>query len=176
MAKESMPVGVVLERREIDNPWQDYAWRPVGLIPGAPPIDEWRVLDRGEEDGKEWVHYLTGTLELELHSGETEGYRVNLSNRPPVVYVVIHGDDEEVEHEVSPFLVTVCPYEAEGYVEGDDEIVEGVPMPEEILAWVGHFIKEHHVDVPFQKRKQKKAYDPRQGGFNRHPGGGGASE
>lgn len=188
MAKETMPVGVVLERRQIDNPWQDYAWRPVAVIPGAAPTDEWRILARGEEDGKEWIHYQAGTLEIELHSGETEGYRVNLSNQPPMVYVAIQGDDEEVEHEMSPFLVTVCPYEAEGYAEGEDEIVEGVAMPDEILAWVGHFIDQHHVDVAFQKRRQKpkfksgdrpgdrKAYDPGKGGFNRRQGGGGANE
>ena len=60
-----------------------------------------------------------------------------------------------------PFLVTVCPYEAESYTESGEEIVEGVPMPPEILGWVQAFVDTHHVDQPFKKRKQKKAYDPR---------------
>ncbi len=174
MAKDSISVGVVVERRRIGNPWQEYSWRPVAVIPGAPLVEEWRVLGKGEDDGREWTHFLAGNLNLELHSGETEGYRVNLSNRPPVVYVVLSTDDEDCEEEVSPFLVTACPFEAEGYVESGETIVESVAMPEEILAWVGRFIEEHHVDVPFQKRKQKKAYDPRKGGFQRRqPGGGG---
>lgn len=173
MAKDSMSVGVVVERRRIDNPWQDYSWRPVAVIPGAPPVEEWRILDQGETGGKEWTHFLAGNLDLDLHSGETEGYRVNLSNRPPVVYVVLSTEDEDREEEVSPFMVTVCPYEAEGYLENGDNIVESVAMPEEILAWVGRFIDQYHVDVPFQKRKQKKAYDPRKSGFQRHRQGGG---
>ena len=63
-----------------------------------------------------------------------------------------------------PILLTVCPYEAESYTEDADQIVEGVLMPPEIINWVIDFIKRHHVDVVFKKRK-KKAYDPRKGGF-----------
>lgn len=33
-ALESLSVGVVVERRKIDNPWQDYRWTPVDVIPG----------------------------------------------------------------------------------------------------------------------------------------------
>ncbi len=60
---ETMSAGVVLERRKIDNPWQDYAWHPVAVIPGAPHVTEWRVLLKGEG----WVHYNAWTLEIELH-------------------------------------------------------------------------------------------------------------
>ena len=62
---ETMPVGIVVERRETDHPWQDHAWLPVAVIPGAPPADadgEWRRLDAGEG----WVHYHAATLEVEL--------------------------------------------------------------------------------------------------------------
>src|SRR5690606_30672543 len=34
----SMPLGVVVERREIDNRWQPFAWKAVAVIPGAPPV------------------------------------------------------------------------------------------------------------------------------------------
>ena len=40
----------------------------------------------------------------------------------------------------TPFLVTVCPYEAMGYSEGNDDVVEGVPMPPEMMAWVQEFV------------------------------------
>ncbi len=161
----SLPTGVVVERREVDNRWQDHAWRPVAVIPGAPPVEEWRVLHRGEG----WVHYHAATLELELHRKETEGYRVNLAQSPPVVFVVLRPGEEDGEHDFEPFLVTVCPYEALDYGESGEEIVEGVPMPDEVAAWVQAFVDEHHVDVPFKKRK-RKPYDPRRGGFhNRGP-------
>ncbi len=38
-------------------------------------------------------------------------------------------------------------------------------MPPEVVAWVLDFVERHHVEEPFVKRKQKKAYDPRKGGF-----------
>ena len=50
-AKESIDLGIVIERREIDNPWQDYSWTPVAVFPGAPPLDaagEWKKLREGE--------------------------------------------------------------------------------------------------------------------------------
>ena len=60
---------------------------------------------------------------------------------------------------IEPFLVTVCPYEAMGYSTGGDDIVEGVPMPPEVMRLVREFVAAHHVDVPFQKRKNKRHED-----------------
>jgi hypothetical protein len=166
---EHMPVGVVLERRRIDNPWQEHSWRAVAAIPGTPPGEPWRILAEGED----WVHYMAGTFEVELFPRETEGYRANLSQPVPALYVVIRPDEGEEEgsggHEVVPFLVTACPYEAEGYVESGDELVEAVAMPDPIVAWVQDFVARHHVEVPFKKRK-RKAYDPAKGDMGR--GGG----
>jgi len=166
-AHETMRVGVVVERREIDNRWVDYTWEPVAVIPGVAPMaedQEWLPLREGEG----WRHFLIGTLDIELFQGETEGYRANLSNSLPNVYVVLTRGNEADEPDIMPFLVTVCPYEAESYTEGDEEIVEGVPMPEEIGAWVQNFVDTYHVDQPFKKRKNKP-YDPRKGGFSRRP-------
>lgn len=166
--RESVNVGIVIERREIDNQWQDHVWSPVAVIVGAEPMDpadEWLELRRGED----WVHYHAGTLTLELFPGETEGYRSNLSEDQPFIYVVLNPGEEEDEPEVLPFLATACPYEAASYTEDTEQIVEGVPMPPEVVAWVLDFVSRHHVEAPFQKRKQKKAYDPRKGGFRQQP-------
>ena len=110
---------------------------------------------------------MAGTLELELFRGETEGYRYNISNDPSYVYVVLCPGEELEDPDVVPFLATVCPYEAESYGESGEDIVEGVIMPPEINEWVRSFIKTYHVDQPFKKRKQKRAYDPRKSGFMR---------
>jgi len=59
----------------------------------------------------------------------------------------------------------------ESYIESGDEIVEGVPMPDAVLAGVGDFVETHHVEVAFKKRK-RKPYDPRKGGFDQGRGGG----
>ncbi len=166
-ALERLSVGIVVERRNIDNPWQDYRWTPVEVIPGVALETDapWKTL----REEKDWAHFLVGSMDIELFRGETEGYRSNLSNEPPRVYVVLSPGEEADDPDVMPFLVTVCPYEAERYTESGEDIVEGVPMPLEIAAWLQSFVDTHHVDEPFKKRKQKKAYDPRKGGLGSRP-------
>ena len=160
-----MPVSVVIERRKSDHPWQDYSWRPIGVLPRAAP-ERWKLLAEG--DG--WAHFQAGTLKLELHRRETEGYLVNLSQVMPAVYVVLRRGEEADEQEVEPFLVTVCPFEATCYVESGEETVEGVPMPAEVRAWVGEFVERYHVETPFIKRRNRRQEDGVDG--PRRPGSG----
>ena len=149
----AMTVGVVVERRDSSNPWVDHVWTPIAVIPNPPePDTPWRALRQG--DG--WAHFLARTLTLEIFKGETDGYLENLRQTPPSVFVVLRQGEEREDNDIEPFRVTVCPYEAMGYIESGDEIVEGVPMPEEIGAWVRAFVDHHHVEEPFRKRKNKR--------------------
>lgn len=155
-AVESLALGVVIERRDINNRWRKHDWRPIAVLPGAAADTRWRLL---RQDGPAAVFHAA-TLTLELYQKETEGYRVNLANTPPVIYVVLRAGEEHGEEDVEPFLLTACPFEAESYAESGDEIVEGVPMPSDVLAFVQDFTARHHVDEPFKKRK-REPYDPR---------------
>lgn len=161
---ERIPLGVVLERRKSRHPWLDYAWKPVAVVPGAPardPRGEWSVAAQGED----WVHFFAGTLPLELFRKETEGYRVNLSQDPPRVFVVLRDlEDPAVEHPLVPFVVTASPFESQGYLESGSDLVEPVAMPPELVAFVQDFVDRHHVDQPFYKR-QRRPHDPRKEGF-----------
>jgi len=162
-----MVVGIVVERRKLDNPWVDHSWHVVAVIPGAPVVDEWVELRRGEG----WVQFHARTLPIALFRGETEGYKYNLSLDPPRIYVVLREADEADDHEVEPFLATVCPYEAQDYMDSGDEIVETSAMPEPVMAWLAAFVERHHVDRPFVKRK-RKPYDPREWGADGTPRAG----
>ena len=158
-----LPLGVVVERRSSDHPWQDHVWRPVSVFAGAPardPKGEWSLLREGEG----WVQFHAGTLNLEAFRTDTEGYKVNLSQDPPRVFVVLRrGDETAPEHEVVPFHVTACPFEAQVYLDNGEDIVEPVAMPPEVAGWLKAYVDEHHVDAPFKKRK-RKPHDPRKGG------------
>ncbi len=149
-----MPVSVVIERRAVDSKWLDHVWRPVGVLPAV-------VGDRGNllAEGEGWTQYHGGALDLELFRGETEGYLTNLSQPVPLVYVVLRKSEDDDVLEFKPFLVTACPYEAMGYCEGNDDVVEGVAMPAEIAAWVQDFVTRHHVDTPFVKRRNRRHND-----------------
>jgi len=153
-----MALGVVVERRKSTSPWQDWSWRPVSVILGAPPVGpEWRELLRGET----WTQYHAANLPLELHRAETEAYLHNLAQTAPRVYVVLRPTTEPGPHAYRPLLITASPVEAEGYLSSGDEIVEGVPMPAAVIAWLRDFVDRHHVERPFVKRKRGKGTGPR---------------
>jgi hypothetical protein len=148
-----MALGVVVERRRSRSPWQDAVWQPVSVLVGAPPLDaDWRELMRGEG----WSRYHAGNLTLEVHRAETDAYLLNLAQPVPRVYVVLRPASEPGQYPFRPLLITASPSEAEGYLSSGDEIVEGVPMPAPVLAWLQEFVGRHHVERPFVKRKRRK--------------------
>jgi len=159
-----MALGVVVEQRRSASPWQDWSWRPVSVILGAPPVGPgWRELLHGET----WTHYHAANLELELHRSETADYLLNLAQRPPRIYVVLRTAAEAAPQPWRPLLITASPAEAEAYLASGDEIVEGVPMPAEVIAWLRDFVARHHVERPFVKRKRQRGA----AGAGQEPGG-----
>ena len=150
---DGVAVGIVLERRDSDHPWQDHSWNVQGVMLGGGPAGGWRALDSGPG----WIRFYAGSLDLRLFRRETEGYRQNLSRDPPSVFVVLRpseGDGED-GREVEPFLITACPFEAQDYMDSGEETVESIPMPAAMASWIKAFIERHHVVEPFIKRKQK---------------------
>ncbi len=145
-----IPVGVVIRGQPGVTRWAKWIWRPVGVLPGAAPA-EWRELRREGEA----VEYHAATVPLELHRAETEGYRVALSHEPPSVFVILREGAPGGRPEV--FRVTASAFEAQDYLDSGDEIVEPVPMPPALIAWLSDFVARHHKDEPFYKRKRGPA-------------------
>ena len=148
---ETLPVGVIVERRLTQNRWVDHTWKCVAIVPGATGFQEWKKIGSGPD----WERFFAATLHLQLHKGETEGYRVNLSQRNPTIYVVLHHLTEEFPKAV---LVTACPFEAEDNDVSGDESVDQILMPAEIISFVAHFVEQYHEQQPFRKRKRKKYF------------------
>ncbi len=63
---ETLPLGVVIRRTPGATRWAKWAWKAVGVLPGAGNAD-WRVMR--EEDGITEFH--AATCMLELHGAET---------------------------------------------------------------------------------------------------------
>ena len=149
-----MPLGIVVEKRPSTSRWISHVWVPVAVMPGAPPVDDWRLL--AEEDGVE--RYQIATLTLELHRKETEAYLANLANDRPAVYVVLRepDPDDECPHEIMAFCATASPYEAQDFLDSGEDLVEPVPMTDGLIAWVREFTDRHHVETVFKKRKRKE--------------------
>lgn len=120
------------------------------MLPGAGPAS-WKEL---RQDG-EAVEYHAATLPLELYRTETEGYLHGLSAKVPSIYVVMRPCEDDTPLEVT--LVTASPYEAQDYADTGEELVEKVPMPEGLVAWIRDFIELHHEDEVFVKRRRNKS-------------------
>lgn len=161
---ETMPLGLLVERRKIDHPWQDYAWHVFGVLPGARNDADWDLIS---EDTEKTV-YLAETMTVQLFQRETEGYKNNLESGTPAIFIVLRPGEDDDEPEVVPFLMTACPYEAADYLDSGEEIVESVPMPDGVRIWVENFVKTHHVEHVFKKRKLRRQED----NLNPHKAGG----
>ncbi|MDX2259513.1 MAG: DUF3305 domain-containing protein [Hyphomicrobiaceae bacterium] len=140
----TIPLGVVFARQHIDHPWQTYRWRPVSVALDALGPGHWSETARGGTA----IDYHTATLALSLHRREAMAYRVNLANGAPSLYVVLREDPlGGAEHPVDVDLVTASPFEAQARGDHDvDRSVEGVAMPDELIALVSAFIDEQRGD------------------------------
>ena len=145
----TMPVGIVLRKTPGVTRWAAWHWTASAVLPGAPPAD-WRVI---RQEGAA-VEYHAATLTLELHGAETEAYVHGLGARDPSVYVVMRPKLGEIPLEV--VLVTASPYEAQDYCDSGEDIVEKVPMPVGLIAWVRDFVDEFHEDEVFIKRRRDR--------------------
>lgn len=143
-------VGVLVAKRRLNNPWTDHAWLPVGILPAPSGAAPWTRLSA---DDREELFYA-GPFEVELHPAETAHYRDNLVSGRPSLWVALRPVAPD-EFEVS--VVTPDPYEGESMAGAIGEIVEAVPMPENVQAKVAAFVAAFHVERAFVKRKRDRA-------------------
>lgn len=146
----TMPLGVVMRRAPGVTRWATWAWKAVAVLPGAGPAF-WKELRCADQV----TDYHAATLTLELHGAETEAYLHGLSSREPSIYVVFRessGDDCPLQ----AVLVTASPYEAQDYADNGEDIVEKVPMPAGLIAWVRDFATNYHKEEEFKKRRRDR--------------------
>lgn len=155
----AMPLGVVVRRVPGVTRWAKHVWKAVAVLPGAGAA-EWKELRR---DG-DAVEYHASTLPLELFRTDTEAYLHGLSAETPAIYVVMRPSESDAPLDV--LLVTASPYEAQDYADTGEELVEKVPMPEGLVAWIRDYVEEHHQDDVFIKRRRdKKRIDLKEDGI-----------
>jgi hypothetical protein len=147
----TIPVGVVVERTKSVSQWSDYLWRPVKVLPGVPDTPPWSKLEGNDERALFYV----GAADVDLHRTETTNYRDNLVTEAPLLWVVLEKSDGEYPYQLR--LVTADPAEGEAMTSVGENIVDSVPMPESIEQTIVAFIKEHHVEREFVKRKRDRA-------------------
>lgn len=152
LAHATMPIGIVVRRTPGVTRWAKWAWKVSAVLPGAGPAN-WRELRREGEA----VEYHAATLPLTLWSSDTEAYQVALAAREPGLVVVLRDAEEpDAPMPFKPVLVTASPYEGQDYMDSGDGLIELVPMPAGLIAWLRDFTAAHHVEEPFIKRKRDR--------------------
>lgn len=148
----SIPLGIVIRKAPGVTRWARWTWKAVAVLPGAAPA-QWQELRR---DG-DVCEYHAATVPLDLYHTDTEAYLTGLSVRIPAIFVVMRAStDANAAQDIDVLLATASPYEAQDYADTGEEIVEQVPMPEGLVAWVRDFVEAHHQDEKFIKRKRDK--------------------
>lgn len=148
-----LALGVIVERRPAASPWLDHVWRVVGLLPGGADRPPWSVLVAGDRA----TRYYAGTATLALHRVDTALYKHNLEGPCPSVYVVLRRARTATGWTL--LLATVDPAEAHAHADIGDDLVEALPMPAAVAAWLGSFIAAHHVERGHWRRRRDRA-DP----------------
>jgi len=159
--KRELPVGAVVRRTPGVTRWARHIWTPVAVIPGAPEAF-WKEMVR---DG-EVVDYHAGTVTMQLYRADAEAYLVSLNMITPSVWVIL--DRDQSGQSPSGWFVsdiTASAYEAQDALDSGESIVEPVPIPESLAAWIKEFIDMHYIEEPFKKRRRdKKSVDGKEDG------------
>ncbi len=152
MALKTIPVGIVVERQKAASQWIDYVWRPVAALGGVPETQPWTVLT----EEKDVTTFYAGAAEIKLHRSATSNYRDNLAGDQSL-WVVLRPTESDPPYAL--FAVTADPSEGEAFTESGADLVEMVPLPDNVREAIIDFVAEHHVEEPFFKRKRDRA-DP----------------
>jgi Protein of unknown function (DUF3305) len=146
MQEDTLRVGVLIEKRRSMSLWAEFSWHVVGADTN-PPVNTWTEIRRSERG----TAYLT-SADVEVHKSDTLGYSENLNSGAPKLWVVFRPNDDDTECEL--VLVTADPAEGEAMTQNGDLLVEAVAMPDAMRLWLEAFVREHHVEHAFYKRKR----------------------
>lgn len=113
-------------------------------------------------DGSPCQDYQWSGLSLELFRDERAAYRFNLSAADPRLFVICSEEDEQMQ----PYLVTASQDEASSYMDGGEEDVYSVTMPEAIQCWIEAFIGRHG-EPELEVGKSKRRHHGRRKGKGR---------
>lgn len=158
---QSLRLGVIMRRSPGVTRWAKWSWKAVAVVPFAGDA-AWKLL-RTEGDVAE---FHAASLDMWLYVSDTEAYVHELGAEQPSVYVILRPSEGDNPAGMDVIHVTASPYEAQDYADTGEEVVEKVPMPEGVLAWVTDFVEAYHIEETFVKRRRnKERVDRKEGGI-----------
>jgi hypothetical protein len=150
-ASDSVNIGVILERRPVDHPWQDHEWVVAALVPDPP------ASLAPEPDAAGHHLCVAGVAALQLHTTEIAAYVENLTSPQAALYTVLRAAEAAGDAPWVLERVTANPYEAQYYINDEDTRVEKSAMPGPVRDWLEAYVAENYREEPFRKRKRDRA-------------------
>ncbi len=139
MLISQLPIAVVMQRRKLNHRWIDHAWSAAGAIADPGNLPGVQPLSRCETEES----YLVPGLKLELHPDEDEGYFENWAAPEPKIFVMWRMQEERA----MPVVASVSYAEGTRMLDSGEN-ADGVPMPPDIHAWLGSYLKQHYRPRP----------------------------
>ncbi len=139
------PIAVIMERITLASPWQPYHWQAQGVVRDIfPAAGGERVMLRDDQ----LMQMLYPGFQLSLQRDEAEGYYLNLTSPEPKIFVLWRFVDELAR----PQFITVSYNEGARWMDSAEH-VDGVPLPVELLPWIGEFVELHYRPEPQRKKR-----------------------
>ena len=150
----STTVGVVLQRAPAASRWADWVWSVPEIVVGAPPTQGWRLMSSEGER----MRFLSSPHTVTLHHKMVEAYDANIETGAPHLWIML----DEVEDGVADpawrvIAVTADPYEAQCFLDSGEGLVERLPMPAELVAWMARYLASVPEAPTFRKRRRDRA-------------------
>ena len=145
-------IGVIMQRRTVQNRWQSEVWEPAGVLPeqaatGAPR----KLVESGDT-----THWLYPGYDVFLRKAEAEGYYHNVSSPEPCVFILWRMEGAQAV----PQFVTVSYDEASRWMDGGEK-VDRVAMPADLFAWVGEFVEKNYRFAPKKRIRPQSFLSPK---------------
>lgn len=136
----SLYVAVIMERVKLANRWVDEQWSAQAVLctDGAEAASHRLIVEHGAMS-----RFLFPGLRLDLRPDEAEGYFMNITAPQPRVFVLWRMQDDIAR----PELLTVSYHEGARWMDSEER-VDGVPLPPELLPWIGQFVEDHYRPEP----------------------------
>ncbi len=142
----SYPIAVIMERVALTNRWVNEKWEAKGVVRDTLPKGSAEQVIVKDDN---LMQILFPGHVLRLQRDDAEGYYLNITSPQPKVFVLWRMDDAEV---AQPVHVTVSYNEGTRWADSGEN-VDGVPLPPELLPWIGEFVEQNYKPEPPQKKR-----------------------
>ncbi|MVW72566.1 DUF3305 domain-containing protein [Bordetella sp. 15P40C-2] len=161
----ALDVAVVMRKVRVTGPmsrWQDWRWELDDVVVNEPTFGTAPRLLLKDDTQERWLH---PGYTVRLFRDDAEGYVLNATTPAPCWFVLwrMHESEDAGEPQARPEIVTLSYHDAGRWLDAQ-EMVEQVPAPPEIVAWMNAFIEANYVPEP-KRRKRPASFQPLQDRF-----------